>query len=407
MLTAAKRFDPGSAKMAEERFSVLNELREESPVTFVPALGMWAVTGYGAVREVLADPQRFRSDATFVPSHDLPAESLEVYPLDGSLWKYAPVSSDGDEHLRLRKAIVPAFTARRVNSLEPVITADAQELLSSLFADGESTADLQSDFARPLPSRTIARFFGLPVEEAHRFSRWSESFVVPQVPNQPVEAYVAAARQLAEFDAYIRQFVTGDLEGVGDGIIRALVTGRREGANDLTEDELVGVIANVVFAGHETTVSTLSNVFARLLRERDLWDSLAAGTAEVGPLAEELLRLDTSGIGLFRVCTTDTRLAGTDLPAGAKLWVSYGAANRDPDAFPDPDTLCPVRARTADPVTFGHGIHVCVGTALARLQVRIAISAVPRAYPQLQLDGSVAEVPNFMFRATRALPVRC
>lgn len=405
MTTAAvQRFDP-AVNLADERFEVLSALREESPVVFLPMIGMWAVTGYDAIRTVLADPQLFRSGGTYIPSEHLPTQAYAVYPADGPLWRYSMVSSDDDQHRRLRGAMSPAFTARRVRNLEPAIAADAAELLAGLAADGASTADLFAQFARPLPSRTIARFFGLPVEEAPRFSAWSDSFVVPQVPGLPTEAYVGAAREFAAFDAYIRGIITGDLEGVGEGIIRTLVAGGRDGTHDLTEDELVGDIANVVFAGHETTVSTLSNMFVRLLRDRALWDALAGGAAEVAPLAEELLRVDTSGIGLFRSTSAVTRLAGVDLPAGTKLWVSFGAANRDPVAFPDPDTVVPDRPRLHDPVTFGHGRHVCIGAALARAQIRIAISAVPAAYPRMRLAGDVAEVPNYIIRATPHLPV--
>jgi cytochrome P450 len=225
------------------------------------------------------------------------------------------------------------------------------------------------------------------------------------VPGLPEAAYVEAARQFAAFDAHVRDIVTGDLDGVGDGLVRTLVEGRRDGAHDLSEDELVGDIANVVFAGHETTVSTLSNAFVRLLRDRGLWVDLAAARAPVDDLAEELLRVDTAGIGLFRSTAAPVRLAGVDLPAGAKLWVAFGAANRDPAVFASPDAVLPGRARGHDTLTSGHGIHACIGAALARTRVRIALSAVPRAFPALRLAGEVGETPNFVIRSTPHVPV--
>jgi cytochrome P450 len=404
--SAVDSFDPASPDFAVDRFPVLAALRARGPVVFVPSIGMWAVTGHQAVRDVLADPARYRSGGTYLPSDHLPAAALAVYPADGPLWRYSMVSSDGTQHRRLRAPMARAFTARRVQALEPVIAVDADELLQRLFGDGESTADLFRRFVQPLPSRTIARFFGLPVEEAPRFTAWSDAFLVPQVPGLPEAAYVEAARQFAEFDAYVRGILTGDQRGIGDGIIRALVDGRRDGAHDLTEDELVGDIANVVFAGHETTVSTLSNAFVRLLRDPVMWRGLAAGgSIPVDALAEELLRVDTAGIGLFRSTTEPVRLGGVDLPAGARLWVAFGAANRDPEVFDEPDTVHPGRPRARDSVTFGHGTHACIGAALARLQIRIAISATPRACPTLRLAGEVAETPNFVIRSTPQLHV--
>ena len=397
-------FNPASSHFATERFTALAALRDQGPVTHVPALGMWAVTGHRAVREVLADPARFPSGGTYLPVDHLPAAAFAVYPADGPLWRHSMVSSDGEQHRRLRAPMARAFTARRVQALEPVIAADAEALVAGLFATGATSADLVDSVARPLPARTVARIFGLPVAEAERFPQWSDAFLVPQVPGLPEAVYVESARQFAEFDTYVRRLVTGDLRDVGEGVVRALV----EDDHDLTEDELVGDIANVVFAGHETTMSTLSNAFVRLLRDRTAWAALADGTAPADDLVEELLRVDTAGIGLFRATAEPVRLAGADLPAGARLWVSFGAANRDPEVFDDPDGVRPGRPRARESVTFGHGIHACIGAALARLQLRIALTAVPRAHPALRLDGVVAETPNFTIRSTPRVPVtRC
>jgi cytochrome P450 len=327
--------------MAADRYDQLAGLRSTSPVVFVPALQMWAVTGYDAVREVLADPVRFPSGGTTSPTAHLPTAALDAYPATGALWQHSMVSADGDQHRRLRTAMTRAFTARRVRVLEPDVRADAEALVGRMLAEGGD--DLVAAFTRPLPSRTVARFFGLPVEDAPRFSGWSDAFLVPQVPGLPEQAYVAAARQFAEFDAYVRAVLARDEQDLAPGIVRDLVVGSREGAHDLTEDELVGDIANVLFAGHETTVSTLTNMCARLLRDRPLWARLAAGVVDLLPLAEELLRLDTSGVGLFRACPSPTILAGVDVPAGARLWVSFAAANRDPHAFDEPDELRPGR----------------------------------------------------------------
>lgn len=403
MSTAA--FDPASPSFAADRFPVLAALREQGPVVFVPSIGAWAVTGHRAVLEVLADPVRYRSGGTYLPSDHLPASAFEVYPADGPLWRHSMVSTDGEQHRRLRAPMARAFTARRVQALGPDVAADADELLAGLFVDGEPTADLVGRFARPLPSRTVARVAGLPVEDAPRFTAWSDAFLVPQVPGLPDAAYVGAAHGFAEFDAYVRRIVSGDPSRIGAGIVRSLVEGRGDGSHDLTEDELVGDIANVVFAGHETTASTLSNVFVRLLRDRETWAGLADGTVPVDAVTEELLRVDTSGIGLFRSTAERVRLGGVDLPAGARLWVAFGAANRDPAVFDAPGAVLPGRPRIRDSVTFGHGIHACIGSALARLQVRIAITAVPRAFPGLRPAGEVAETPNFVIRSTPHVPV--
>ncbi|WP_380164800.1 cytochrome P450 [Jannaschia sp. R86511] len=396
-------FDPASPTMAADRFDQLAGLRSTSPVVFVPALQMWAVTGYDAVREVLADPARFPSGGTYIPTAHLPPAALDVYPPTGPLWQHSMVSADGAQHRRLRTAMTRAFTASRVRVLEPDVRDDAEALVHRMLAEGGT--DLVDGFTRPLPSRTVARFFGLPVEDAPKFSGWSDAFVVPQVPGLPVAAYVAAAHGFKEFDAYVRAALALNEQELQPGIVRDLVIGAREGTHDLTEDELVGDIANVLFAGHETTVSTLTNMFVRLLADRPLWARLATGDVDLPPLVEELLRLDTAGVGLFRACPSLTTLAGVEVPSGARLWVAFGAANRDPDAFPEPDDLRPGRPHTADPLTFGRGTHGCIGTALARTQVHVALQVLPRLAPTMHLTAPATEVPNFIIRSSPHLGV--
>lgn len=358
---------------------------------------MWAVTGYDALKEVLSDASRFPSGLGYRAPDHLPAEAFALYPADAPIWKYALIGTDGDLHRRLRTPMQAGFVGRHVGAIEPLIVDDAAYLLETLFDDGEP-ADLYAKVIRPLPSRTIARFFGLPVEDAPRFSEWSRAFVTLQVPGLPVEAHIEAARQFAAFDRYVRHIVTGDLSRVGEGIVRELVEGARTGRHDLTEDEMVGDIANVLFAGHETTVSTLSNMFVRLLRSPLVWQSIADNSANLQLLVAELLRLDTSVIGLFRYTAADTTIAGVHIPGGSAIWAAFGAANRDPAAFSDPDILDPSPNRGSAPLTFGYGAHYCAGRLLAETQIRIALQAAIRLQPTLKPIGPVFEVPNHLLR---------
>jgi hypothetical protein len=404
-MPAAERFNPASETMLTDRFPLLAELRSDSPVSFVPAIGMWAVTGYDALREVLGDAERFPSGLGYRAPQHLPPEALAAYPADAAIWKYALIGTDAELHRRLRAPLQAAFSARQVMAVEPLIAADAALLLDRLFDEGEP-ADLYARFVRPLPSRSIARVFGLPVDEAPTFSEWSRAFITLQIPGLPAAAYVAASEQFAAFDRYVRGIVTGDLSGIGDGVVKSLVQGSRSGQYDLTEDELVGNIANVLFAGHETTVSTLSNMFARLLADRKLWGVIAAGSADLPAIAQELLRLDTSVIGLFRYAATDTLLAGVQVPKGSTLWAAFGATNRDPAVFPMPDAFDAGRGRDPGPMTFGYGAHYCIGRALAETQVRIALATVPTVLPSLALAGPLFEVPSHFLRITPVIPVR-
>lgn len=401
---AADQFNPASPTMAQDRYDILDAIRSEGPVVFVPSIGMWAVTGDDALREVLGDAARFPSGLGYRAPDHLPAAAFAVYPADGPIWKYALIGTDGELHRRLRGSMQTAFIGQELKAIEPLIAEDAAALVAAAFDDGEP-ADLYAKLARPLPSRTIARFFGLPVDDAPRFSEWSRGFITLQVPGLPEAAHVAAAGQFAEFDAYVRGIVAGDLSGVAPGIIRRFVEGAKSGAHDLTQDEMVGNIANVLFAGHETTVSTLSNMFVRVLQTPDLRAAIAEPGADADAIVRELLRLDTSVVGLFRYVAADTHIAGVPVPGGSAIWAAFGAANRDPAVYPRPDQFDPARPADKPPLTFGKGAHYCIGRSLAEKQIWIALKALVAGLPTARLAAPVIEVPNHLLRITPFIPI--
>ena len=192
-----------------------------------------------------------------------------------------------------------------------------------------------------------------------------------------------------------------------EGLISALVAGRAAGENDLSEDELVADVAVVFFAGHETTINTIANALRSLLERREYWDEIAAGTMDTDNLVDELLRHDTSVMGLYRRATVDTVVGGVPIPKGAIVWVSYGAANRDPALFNEPEKLqCP-RGNARQHLTFGYGAHYCVGPLLARLQLREAVTRVAKRFPAMRLvpGTTIPEIPHHGLLAPLALPV--
>ena len=218
---------------------------------------------------------------------------------------------------------------------------------------------------------------------------------------------VAAAQGLRALENYVRERIAEKAATPDDSLISALVAGRAAGENDLSEDELVADIAIVFFAGHETTINTLANSFQSLLHQRDYWEAVGSGTVDAENLTDELLRHDTSVMGLYRRATVDTVIGGVTVPQGATVWVSYAAANHDPALFDAPETLqCP-RGNARQHLTFGYGAHYCVGPLLARLQLREAVTRVAKRFPEMRLvpDAIVPEIPHHSLRAPLTLPV--
>ena len=404
--TAAEQFDPGNPRFTADRFTLLAQMRSEAPVTFLPALQVYAVTRWQEVRDVLGDAVTFASSEAFSAGLHLAPEALALYSMTSPLFAYNLINVDKPLHKRLRDPLMSAFSPKRIQSLAPTVIADVEDLLDAIAASGGQT-DLLLTLCRPLPLRTICRLLGVPLADAPKLSGWSEALVAFQTPGLPVEVQVGAAHGLRALENYVREMIAEKTATPDDGLISALVASRAAGENDLSEDELVADIAIVFFAGHETTINTLANAFHSLLNQRDQWEAVVSGTVDAENLTDELLRHDTSVMGLYRRATVDTVIGGVAVPQGATLWVSYSAANRDPVKFDVPETLrCP-RENARQHLSFGSGAHYCVGPLLARLQIREAVTRAAKRFPAMRLapGAVVPEIPHHGLRAPITLPV--
>jgi cytochrome P450 len=413
--TAAEQFDPSNPRFTADRFTLLAQMRSEAPVTFLPALNVYAVTRWQEVHDVLGDAVTFASSEAFSARLHLAPEASAIYSLTSPLFAYNPINVDKPLHTRLREPLMAAFTPKRIQALAPTVIADVEELLdaipSKMVAKGIAVSagqtDLLQTLCKPLPLRTICRLLGVPLADAEKLSGWSDALIAFQTPGLPVEVQVAAARGLRELDNYMREKVAQKAATPDDGLISALVVGRAAEENDLSEDELVADIAVVFFAGHETTINTIANALRSLLERREYWEAVAGSTVDTDNLVDELLRHDTSVMGLYRRATVDTVIGGVPIPQGAIVWVSYGAANRDPALFDAPEKLqCP-RGNARQNLTFGYGAHYCVGPLLARLQLREAVTRVAKRFPQMRLEPGaiIPEVPHHGLRAPITLTV--
>ena len=404
--SAAEQFNPNNPQFTADRFALLAQMSAEAPVTFLPALHVYAVTRWQEVHDVLGDAVTFASSEAFSAGLHLAPEASAIYSLTSPLFAYNPINVDKPLHARLRDPLMAAFSPKRVQSLAPTVIADVEDLLDAIAASGEQT-DLLLSLCRPLPLRTICRLLGVPLTDAEKLSKWSDALIAFQTPGLPVEVQVGAAHGLRELENYMRDKIAEKAATPDEGLISALVAGRAAGENDLSDDELVADIAVVFFAGHETTINTIANSFQSLFNQRDQWEAVVSGTVDAESLTDELLRHDTSVMGLYRRATVDTAIGGVPVPKDAIVWVSYGAANRDPSLFAAPDKLqCP-RGNARQNLTFGYGAHYCVGPLLARLQLREAVTRTAKRFPDMRLvpGAIVPEIPHHGLRAPITLPV--
>jgi cytochrome P450 len=300
------------------------------------------------------------------------------------------------DHTRLRRLVSSTFTARRVQALRPAVEAMVDDLLDEMTGD----ADFVPAFAFPLPVNVIGELLGVPPADRPQFQKligdWSQ--VLEVLTPEVLEVADPAAATIRD---YLADLAAERRRRPADDLLSALVAAEEQG-DRLTEDELLTTAALLFAAGFETTTNLLSNGLVALLANPGQIPALQADPAVA---VEELLRYDTSVQIVVRVVYEDIELSGVDVAAGERVVAYLGAGNRDPERFTDPDRLDLSRRDNA-PLSFGGGIHYCLGAPLARLEAQVAFPALLRRYPGLALAGEPARRDSLTIRGFTALPVR-
>ncbi|MFJ8111881.1 cytochrome P450 [Streptomyces sp. NPDC096132] len=355
--------------------------RAEEPVRRVTVWGdnsPWLITRYEDARAVLADP-RFSSDAT---REGFPGLSPRVPPRGPGQF----FMMDPPDHTRLRRLVLPDFTFRRIERLRPAVAAVCEELLDAMTADGATTADLVEAYALPQPTRVICALLGVPYEDHAFFQRQVRALT--DVTSAPQD--MMAAR--AALYGYLGDLLAARTRTPADDLISRLA-GERVATGEATAEEAVGVAALLLVAGHETTANMFPLAVVDLLRHPGQLAALRA-RPDLWPAAvEELLRhLTVTHAGMRRIATEDVEVGGVRIRAGDGVVVALQAANRDPAAYPDPDTLDVHRDAATGHLAFGHGLHQCVGQSLARAELQIGLPALFDRLPGLRITAPPADL---------------
>ncbi|MDA3626957.1 cytochrome P450 [Saccharopolyspora sp. WRP15-2] len=373
MTRDAGPFDP------PREISRLREHRPVSPMIFPDGHEGWLVTGYDAVRRLMADT-RFSSRQDIGVLHvpyEIPGMPTSTEPspqLPGVF-----IAMDPPDHTRLRRKLTGAFTVKRMKVLEEHITDIAERQLDEL-ARRTPPVDLVEAFALPVPSLVICELLGVPYADRADFQANSAKFMVK---DQPIDEKMAAYGAL---NAYLAELVTSKRAAPGEDILSDLAR-----QDDLTVDELTGIAFLLLLAGHETTANMLSLGAFALLEHPEQLAELRADPDLMPGAVEELMRYLSVADIFYRYATEDIELGGETIREGATVVVSLLAANRDPHRFDDPDTL-DVHRKARGHLSFGHGIHQCLGQQLARIEMRAGFDALLRRFPTLELAIPAEEV---------------
>jgi hypothetical protein len=393
--------DPG---YFADPYPALAAIREATPLYWSEAWGVWVVTRHEDVVAVLRDPARFSNADRFSAFLDgLPQEAAPyVEPLRRH-YATGMLQSDPPAHSRLRPLINRAFTPRVVEASRPRIEQVVADLVAGFRERGE--ADLQREFAYPLPAVVIAELMGVPVADRDLLIDLSDGVVAIQRSGKAVvdEHLVRSSESIVGIEDYFHDLCRERRAHPGDDLITALVEAEEAG-DRLSEPELISMCTTLMIAGHETTRNLIANGMLTLLRRPDDLGRVRADEALLASAIEEMLRFESPIQRGWRRVAADTGLHGQSLREGQLVYLMPGAANRDPRVFEDPDRFC-VERQPNRHVAFGHGIHFCVGAPLSRLEARVALPAL-LALPDLELaTDSFDWTASVTHRGLEALPV--
>jgi hypothetical protein len=262
-----------------------------------------------------------------------------------------------------------------------------------------------NSFCNQLPLLTICRLMGVPDEDAPKIKRWSTDYIRLQLPGWSVEEQRVIGQSVLDYYAYMLDTVRHYGRNPAENLISAAIEARQSVAEPLSDEEIAGLTLNLVLAGHETTAALLGNTLYTLLTQRELWEYFGSYPERAAAAVDEFIRHGGPAFGLYRRTTRDVTLGEVTIPKEATVFIAYFAGNHDPAQFPDPERLDIERQNAASHVTFGHGIHYCIGAPLARLELRVVLEELPRTYPSLRLEPgqTLTPVPSFLLRSYQAM----
>jgi cytochrome P450 len=397
------RFDPSDPSFVKDAAPVYADLRERAPVLYHEPTDHWLISRHGDVESVLKD-RRFGRTYTHRFTHqemDRPAPPAWHDPF---WWLIGNgiLDMEPPQHTRVRRLVSKAFTPRRVEALRPKIQAMVRDLVDRVQQVREF--DLIEEIAEPLPVAVIAEMLGVPESDRHLLRPWSAEICLMYELNPSEEHQrrsVAASREFAEF---LRALQRHRRAHPGDDLISALAQAV-DGGERLSEGELIGTCVLLLNAGHEATVNATGLAWWSLFHHPDQLARLRADRSLIPSAVEELLRFESPLPMFERWVLDEVEIRGVRIPRGAELGLLYASANRDPDVFERPHALDV--SRDPNPhMTFGHGIHFCLGAPLARVELATSFSALLRRLPTLELVEEPAFKPNYILRGLHALRVR-
>ena len=391
-------YNPLSKQTAQDPYPVYAALRERDPVHRSALMNAWMFSRHADIDTILRDHRRFSNDPR---KGTLSSRQRAGLPADE---EFTMLFLDPPDHKRLRALVNKAFTPKAVNALEPHI----RSLLGSLLDEIDDPAgfDLMQAVAQPLPVIVIAEMLGVPPEDRAQFKIWSDQRARTLEPSIDARERALADAANKSLNDYFRPIIEERRADPKDDIVSALAQAEEEG-DRLTELEMLNMLRLLLIAGNETTTNLIGNGVLALLRHPDQLQRLRDDPSLIPLAVDELLRFDSPVQTDFRRALEDCEVNGFPLKKRDNIVLMLGAANRDPDVFDDPNRLDVGRGDRSH-LSFGRGIHHCIGAPLARLEGRVVLEMLLERFSQISLRDEQPRFRNsIVLRGLESLPVRC
>jgi unspecific monooxygenase len=402
------RFDPYDPGFLDDPYPTYAQLRSESPVFYDDSWELTFFTRHADVSGILKDRERFGRDFRHrLDPGEVDQDLYErIYPPQWPTWtryiRESFIDLEPPRHTRLRRLVSQAFTRRSSEVFRPQLEEAADRILDRVLEQGST--EVIDDFATPIPVAMIAELMGIPGQDHEQLLRWSHAIVKVFDKNVTDEVGEAAEHATSDFVAYLQDVVEDRRRQGGDDLISSMLE-VEEGGDTLTDEEIVGTSILTLNAGHEATVHAIGNGLLALARNQDQYRRLRSGEVGIEEAVDELLRFDSPLQMFERWVLADTEVSGSRLEKGSKVGLLFGSANHDPDVFgPDPEQLDLGRGPNPH-LSFGAGLHYCVGAPLARVELEAAFGRFSARVADLELNEASDRIQSLVFRGLGRLEV--
>ncbi len=397
-------YDPFDLNSPHARWKAF---REEEPIFFHEETGYWIASRYDDIKAIFDDWQTFSSENAQKPARAM-CDAAKVVLKEGGFTAYSGLTARvPPEHTRIRKVAQSCFGPRRFKSIAPQIETIVARHLDALEAQGgHGPVNFWEVVAYPVPAYVLFTLMGIPDEDVAKIKQYGASRGRMTWGDPPDEEQIAIAHDMVAYWKYIHDLLAMRRAAPGDDFPSDLLRLQAEGA-EISDEEIAGVLYSTLFAGHETTSTFMGNYVLTMMDNREAWDMIKADASLIPTAVEEMLRYMPSVVGWRRKARVAASVGGVDLPAGAEVLMITGSANRDESHFPQGEKLDIRRENARTHLSFGYGIHYCLGFQLAKMEAASLLKQLSDRFPTLRLaPGFTAEYHrNLGFRVPNSVMV--